>query len=143
MGISSSPTFFPEHREYRSAPRASKKLPSRLGLRAAPADLGRGERAACTLSAAYLPTFLRRRAANYQRARTHAPDRRRGILLCSDFSEHTHPPFFAGDGPPALARLSHQVSLACTPATGDSVAIGAWSVPRPARTTVRTRAERW
>ena len=35
----------------------------------------------------------------------------------------------------ALARLSHQVSLACTPATGDPVAIGKWSVTRPARTT--------
>ena len=59
---------------------------------------------------------------------------RQDILLCSDFSEHTRPPRSAGGGAPALARLSHQVSLACTPATGDPVAIGKWSVPRPVRT---------
>ena len=40
------PDFFLELREYRSPLRASEKLASRLGRRAAPADLQGGERAA-------------------------------------------------------------------------------------------------
>ena len=58
--------------------------------------------------------FYRRLAVANVRTRPLDPDRRRGVLLCSDFSEHTRSPRDAGDGPP-LARLSLQVSLFPSP----------------------------
>ena len=97
--------------------RRSSRHDSAVGPR--PRTYGEGNAPLTTPLAAYLPTFLRRRAAIYQRARTLAPNRRRGNLLCSDFSEHTRPLRSAGDGPPGLRQV-----LASSPAATSSLWAG-------------------
>ena len=57
-----------------------------------PRTYGEGSAPLATPSAAYLSTSLPRRAVANLRARPFGPERRRGILLCSDFSEHTRSP---------------------------------------------------
>ena len=98
------PDFFPGTLERSRTVGASKKLAPRLSRWAAPRTYGEGSVPLATLSAAHLPTFLRRRAATYQRAHTLAHDRRRSIFLCFDFSEHTRPPRSTGDGLPGLLQ---------------------------------------
>ena len=85
------PDFFPELREYRSTDSASfgEACVTTRSLGRVSRTYREGSAPLTTPSTAYLPNFLRRRAATYQRARTLALDRRRRILLRSDFSEHT------------------------------------------------------
>ena len=116
------PDFFPERREYRSALRASEKLTSLTrprGLR------GRRVRRSQPQLLLICWGFTAALAVANQRARSLAPDRRRGILWRSGFSEHTRPPRSAGDGPPGPRQ-----ALASSPTATPSLRAGvSWPSP--------------
>ena len=83
--------------------------------------MGRGARRSQPHRQPIWRAFYRRLAVANERARTLAPNRRRGVLLCSDFSEHTRPPRSTGDGPPGPRQ-----ALVSSPTATPS--LSAWSV---------------
>ena len=88
---------------------------------AAGGTYGEGSAPLATSPAAHLLRIYRRPCGSQSARATARPDRRRGILLCSDFSEHTRPPRSVGDGPPGPCQ-----ALASSPTAAPS--LSAWSV---------------
>ena len=124
------PDFFPELRE----PRHSASFgEARVTARSTGRTFSREERGARRsqphMRPIWIPFCCRLAVAN-PRARKLAPDRRRGILLCSDFSEHTRSPGDAGEGPSLLA-LAPGETVASSPAATPSLTARGGSFPSP------------